>query len=141
VILASLQRVDRHHGEQTVLAGASLELRPGERLALIGRNGAGKTTILRLLAGRETPDGGETYQRPGVTFGLLDQDARFDGDDATDLSVAKVADGAFRDLDAMEVALVAARARWTRRSQGVRPLGRPAPALRAARRLRPARPA
>ena len=105
VILASLQRVDRHHGEQTVLAGASLELRPGERLALIGRNGAGKTTILRLLAGREAPDGGETYRRPGITFGLLDQDARFDGDDAADLSVAAVADGAFRDLDEMERAL------------------------------------
>jgi len=105
VILASLQRVDRHHGEQTVLAGASLELRPGERLALIGRNGAGKTTILRLLAGREAPDGGETFQRPGITFGLLDQDARFDGDDAVDLGVAAVADGAFRDLDAMERAL------------------------------------
>ncbi|MFO8150998.1 MAG: ABC-F family ATP-binding cassette domain-containing protein [Trueperaceae bacterium] len=102
MILASLQRVDRHHGEQTVLAGASLELRPGERLALIGRNGAGKTTILRLLAGREAPDGGETYRRPGITFGLLDQDARFDGDEAVDLDVAEVADGAFRDLDAME---------------------------------------
>jgi ATP-binding cassette subfamily F protein 3 len=102
VILASLQRVDRHHGEQTVLAGASLELRPGERLALIGRNGAGKTTILRLLAGREAPDGGETFQRPGITFGLLDQDARFDGDEVANLSVAAVADGAFRDLDAME---------------------------------------
>jgi len=102
VILASLQQVDRHHGEQTVLAGASLELRPGERLALVGRNGAGKTTILRLLAGREAPDGGETYRRPGITFGLLDQDARFAGDDAAGLSVAAVADGAFRDLDAME---------------------------------------
>jgi len=85
-----------------VLAGASLELRPGERLALIGRNGAGKTTILRLLAGRETPDGGETFRRPGITFGLLDQDARFEGDDAAGLTVADVADGAFRDLDAME---------------------------------------
>ncbi len=105
VILASLQRVDRHHGEQTVLAAASLELRPGERLALIGRNGAGKTTILRLLAGREVADGGETFQRPGITFGLLDQDARFDGDDATGLRVAAVADGAFRDLDEMELAL------------------------------------
>ena len=102
MILASLQRVDRHHGEQTVLAGASLELRPGERLALVGRNGAGKTTILRLLAGREAPDGGETFQRPGVTFGLLDQDARFDGDEVANLNVAAVADGAFRDLDAME---------------------------------------
>ena len=102
MILAALQQVDVHHGEQTVLAGATLELRPGERLALIGRNGAGKTTILRLLLGRDAPDGGEVYRRPGVTFGLLDQDARFDGDDAAGLTVARVADAAFTDLEAME---------------------------------------
>jgi ATPase subunit of ABC transporter with duplicated ATPase domains len=81
VILAALHQVDRHHGEQTVLDGVHLELRPGERLALIGRNGAGKTTVLRLLAGTEEPDGGEVFRRPEVTFGLLDQDARFDGED------------------------------------------------------------
>jgi ATP-binding cassette, subfamily F, member 3 len=102
VILAALQQVDVHHGEQTVLAGATLELRPAERLALIGRNGAGKTTILRLLLGRDTPDGGSVHRRPGVTFGLLDQDARFDGDDTPDLTIARVADAAFVDLEAME---------------------------------------
>ena len=105
MILAALQRVDRYHGEQTVLAGASLELRPGERLALIGRNGSGKTTILRLLAGREAPDGGEAYRRPEVSFGLLDQDGRFAGDEAVGLTVGEVADAAFRELDAMESAL------------------------------------
>jgi ATP-binding cassette, subfamily F, member 3 len=108
VILAALHQVDRHHGEQTVLDGVHLELRPGERLALIGRNGAGKTTVLRLLAGTEEPDGGEVFRRPEVTFGLLDQDARFDGDHGTALTVGAVADASFRDLDAMESEL----ARW-----------------------------
>jgi ATP-binding cassette, subfamily F, member 3 len=102
VILAALHQVDRHHGEQTVLDGVHLELRPGERLALIGRNGAGKTTVLRLLAGTEEPDGGEVFRRPDVTFGLLDQDARFDGENGTALTVGAVADASFRDLDAME---------------------------------------
>jgi ATP-binding cassette, subfamily F, member 3 len=64
VILAALHQVDKHHGEQTVLDGVHLELRPGERLALIGRNGAGKTTVLRLLAGTEEPDAGEAFRPP-----------------------------------------------------------------------------
>jgi ATP-binding cassette, subfamily F, member 3 len=102
VILAALHQVDKHHGEQTVLDGVHLELRPGERLALIGRNGAGKTTILRLLAGTEEPDAGEAFRRPEVTFGLLDQDARFEGEEGTSLTIAAVADASFQDLDAME---------------------------------------
>ncbi|MDF1524377.1 MAG: ATP-binding cassette domain-containing protein, partial [Trueperaceae bacterium] len=98
MILAALHQVDKHYGEQTVLDGVHLELRPGERLALVGRNGAGKTTVLRLLAGREAPDGGEVYVRPGVTLGVLEQDPVFD----EGTSVRDVADAAFAELDAME---------------------------------------
>ncbi len=98
VILAALHQVDKHYGEQTVLDGVHLELRPGERLALIGRNGAGKTTVLRLLAGREVPDGGEVHVRSDVTLGVLSQDPTF-GEGTT---VRAVADAAFTELDAME---------------------------------------
>ncbi|MDA0700595.1 MAG: ABC-F family ATP-binding cassette domain-containing protein, partial [bacterium] len=111
MILAALHRVDKHHGEQSVLEGVHLELRPGERLALIGRNGAGKTTVLRLLAGRETADAGEVFRRPEVTFGLLDQAAMFEGEDGPTLTIGAVADASFQDLDAMEREL----ARWEAR--------------------------
>jgi multiple sugar transport system ATP-binding protein len=76
VVLAALNQVDKWYGEQTVLEGVTLELREGERLALIGRNGAGKTTVLRLFAATEPPDGG-VYRRPGVSVGVLDQAPTF----------------------------------------------------------------
>jgi ATP-binding cassette subfamily F protein 3 len=105
VILAALNQVDKHYGEQTVLAGANLELRPGERLALIGRNGSGKTTVLRLLSGSDSADGGSVLRRPELTWGLLDQDARFAGVGAGEVTIAAVADAAFHDLEGMEAEL------------------------------------
>ncbi|MDI3257899.1 MAG: ATP-binding cassette domain-containing protein, partial [Kyrpidia sp.] len=48
-------------GEHRVLRGVDLEVRPGEFLAVIGRSGGGKSTLLRLIAGLETPTSGELY--------------------------------------------------------------------------------
>ena len=45
-------------GEQRVLAQADFLIRPGERVCLIGRNGAGKSTTLKLIAGTQQPDDG-----------------------------------------------------------------------------------
>ncbi|AWN22630.1 ABC transporter ATP-binding protein [Deinococcus irradiatisoli] len=56
---ARLHHVARIYGDQLVFEDVSLELRPHDRLALIGANGSGKTTLLRLLAGLDTPDAGQ----------------------------------------------------------------------------------
>jgi ATP-binding cassette, subfamily F, member 3 len=101
MLLAALHDVTKWYGEQTVLDGVTLELRAGERLALIGRNGAGKTTALRLLAGREAPDGGSVFVRDGISLGVLDQAPLF----AEGATVASVADAAFAELDALEARL------------------------------------
>jgi putative ABC transport system ATP-binding protein len=64
-IPSPLARLDAVHksfpeagGERVVLAGASLELRPGELVVLLGRSGSGKSTLLHLLAGLDVPDRG-----------------------------------------------------------------------------------
>ena len=101
MLLAGLQQVDKAYGDQVVLQDASLELRDAQRVALIGRNGAGKTTVLRLLQGLEGPDKGAVHRAAGVTTALLSQDLTF-GPGAT---VVGVADAAFADLDRMEAGL------------------------------------
>jgi sulfate/thiosulfate transport system ATP-binding protein len=58
--------VAKEFGETAALRGVSLEVRPGELLALLGPSGSGKTTLLRVIAGLEIPDGGH------VLFGGLD---------------------------------------------------------------------
>jgi ATP-binding cassette subfamily F protein uup len=56
-----LTLADAHlaYGHRALLAGASLALQDGERVALVGRNGEGKSSLMKILAGLERPDGGE----------------------------------------------------------------------------------
>jgi ATP-binding cassette subfamily F protein uup len=55
-------------------------LNEGDRVGIVGRNGDGKSTLLRLLAGRIEPDGGRVTRRNGVTLAMLDQSDDIDGD-------------------------------------------------------------
>ena len=55
---ARLSGVTKFHGAQVVLENASLEVGPRARIGLVGPNGVGKSTVLRLLAGEEAPDAG-----------------------------------------------------------------------------------
>jgi ABC-type nitrate/sulfonate/bicarbonate transport system ATPase subunit len=63
-MIASLNGVTLERARVTVLREVSLRLRAGERIALVGENGAGKTSLLRLLAGLETPSRGAVQRVP-----------------------------------------------------------------------------
>ena len=92
-------------GGTTIVRGASLDIRPGDKVGLVGRNGAGKTTLLRVLGGATTPRSG-TVQRAPAT-GYLSQDPRADaGPDDTNC-LAHVLSG--RGLDALSDQLEKAR--------------------------------
>ena len=98
MVLTALHGADKFYGEQVVLDGVTLELRSASRVALIGRNGAGKSTILRLLLGREAPDGGTVFRREGVSVAMLEQDPLM----PAGMSVLEYAEGAFAELDDLE---------------------------------------
>jgi ATP-binding cassette subfamily F protein 3 len=61
-------------GHRVLLDGLSLSIEPGERVGLVGRNGCGKTTLLRALAGVIRPDSGEVVLQRGARAGYLSQD-------------------------------------------------------------------
>src|SRR5256885_11568791 len=77
-MLFRLSEVHKSYGSQDVLRGATLQLNPGEHVGLVGRNGAGKTTIFRLVSGEETPDSGDLVRARGVRLGLLAQHVHFE---------------------------------------------------------------
>ena len=68
-------RVGRHHGGQTVLAEVSLSVDRSSRIGIVGPNGVGKSTLLRILAGEEQPDTGSVRRAPAsTTVGMLPQE-------------------------------------------------------------------
>jgi len=64
-------------GGAPLFTGAELSVTPGMRACLVGRNGSGKSTIMKVLAGLIVPDTGELYVEPGLTIGYLPQDVPF----------------------------------------------------------------
>src|SRR5215204_6410367 len=76
-MLFRLSDVYKSYATQDVLRGATLQVNPGEHVGLVGRNGAGKSTIFRLVRGDETADRGDVVRARGVKLGLLDQHVHF----------------------------------------------------------------
>lgn len=72
--LMRLDQVCLHYGTRDLLDHVDLVLQQGQRIGLLGRNGEGKTTLLKVLAGVEHIDGGERWLRPGVKVASLSQD-------------------------------------------------------------------
>ena len=72
--IARLDKVSLAYGLRPLLDGVDLQVRRGERLCLLGRNGEGKSSLLKLIAGEVKPDGGEVWVRPGARVAILAQE-------------------------------------------------------------------
>src|ERR671934_2982791 len=69
-----------HPPDKTVLRDISLSFYPGAKIGVLGLNGTGKSTLLRIMAGRDTEYRGEAQLAPGATVGLLEQEPQLDPD-------------------------------------------------------------
>jgi ATP-binding cassette subfamily F protein uup len=77
VILSALE-LEVHFGEQIILDKASLSVHEGDRIGLVGRNGAGKSTFLKIISGLLPPDSGEVAKKKDLVVGFLSQDFTLD---------------------------------------------------------------
>ncbi|HSX75948.1 MAG TPA: ABC-F family ATP-binding cassette domain-containing protein [Shinella sp.] len=68
-------------GGTPLLAGASLQVEPGDRISLVGRNGSGKSTLMKIAAGLAEAQSGEIFRHPSATIRYLHQAPDFDGYD------------------------------------------------------------
>src|SRR5271155_1010655 len=94
--IISASEITVRHGDRAILDATTLGIQEGERLGLVGRNGAGKTTFLRILAGLQSPDSGEVARQRDLVVSYLPQDFMLD---ATKSVTENIRDGAKPVLD------------------------------------------
>ncbi|MED4018809.1 ribosomal protection-like ABC-F family protein [Sutcliffiella cohnii] len=98
MITCSVNSVTKIYGGNTIFENISFEMKVKERVGLVGRNGCGKTTLLRLLANKETVDGGQIHWKKGLEIGYLAQIPAFE----QNLTTKEVLQTAFTDLITLE---------------------------------------
>ena len=97
MLLLRFEDIRLEFGEQVILRDAEFLIEPGERVCLIGRNGAGKSTTLKLIMGEIEADRGEIISKAGMIVSQLRQNLP----DAMDLPVRDVILSGLKDVDAL----------------------------------------
>ena len=77
-IIYSMMRVSKFHDKKPILKDISLSYFYGAKIGVIGLNGSGKSSLLRILAGVDKEFNGETWVAPGFTIGFLEQEPALD---------------------------------------------------------------
>lgn len=76
-MLFRLSEIHKSYSGNEVLRDVSFQINPSEKVGLVGRNGAGKTTVFRLITGEESPDSGDIFKINNLNIGLLEQHVDF----------------------------------------------------------------
>jgi ATP-binding cassette subfamily F protein 3 len=99
--LLAATNIGLSYGDRVILEGVSMSIEPGERVGIVGRNGTGKSTLLKILAGITKPDVGSIVLQRGSRAGYLHQDPNLDPDE----TLRDAAEGAFDELHRLHAEL------------------------------------
>ena len=74
----SVENISKSYGERTLFEELSFGINKDQKIAFVAKNGTGKTSILNIMAGKDTPDTGQVIQRKGIHIVYLSQEENFD---------------------------------------------------------------
>lgn len=103
MIILTIDQIEKSYGSNLILSELFAEIWEGDRIGIIGRNGCGKTTLFRILAGLETVDRGAIHLKKGSKVGYLEQTPKMEGD----MSAQAVLHLAFAELYEIEKSIEA----------------------------------
>ncbi len=99
MIEIELKNIKKNYGLKNVLDGINFEAKTGERIAIVGSNGAGKSTILNIISGEENQDSGKLNIKKDATIGKLNQIYQKEKED---LLVKEFLERKFEDINSLE---------------------------------------
>ncbi len=97
--LIQLNNLNKFYGATPILRDIDLTIQPGEKWGLVGRNGCGKTTLMKILTGEEDYDSGEFHLAQNCRIGYLKQEPDFD----VDITIYEELRNIFRNLDELQL--------------------------------------
>lgn len=88
-----VENLTKSYGDRVLFDSITFGVAEGEKIGIIAKNGTGKSTLLRIISGKESPDSGSITFRDGIKVGILDQIPEF-ADEATVIEACMAGDGA-----------------------------------------------
>ncbi|MFD2566637.1 ABC-F family ATP-binding cassette domain-containing protein [Pseudotenacibaculum haliotis] len=76
--LLSVENISKAYGERVLFEDLSFGINKDQKIAFVAKNGTGKTSVLNIIAGKDTPDNGQVVQRKGIHIAYLSQEQNFD---------------------------------------------------------------
>ncbi|MEL6305722.1 MAG: ABC-F family ATP-binding cassette domain-containing protein [Bacteroidota bacterium] len=92
--LLTVENISKSFGEVVLFSGLSFGINQGQKIALVAKNGSGKTCLLNIITGKDATESGQVTQRNGIKIAFLEQDPTFDAQ----LSIEQAVLGADNDI-------------------------------------------
>ena len=108
-MLLNMEKVSKSYADRELLADITFYMKEGDRVGVVGVNGCGKSTFLRVASGREKPDAGSVSYDPNVRLGYLPQDPEYDPENSVLEQVYAGLDPTARDLARYEAVEILTR--------------------------------
>ncbi|MFV0564346.1 MAG: ABC-F family ATP-binding cassette domain-containing protein [Flavobacteriaceae bacterium] len=101
----TVENISKSYGELTLFQNLSFSVHKDQKTAFVAKNGTGKTSILNIISGEDTPDSGNVIYRKDITVSFLSQDPKFDGGLTVEQTIFASDNAILKVIEAYEKAL------------------------------------